>query len=101
MNNLKDLNEPMTEYITVQKRDYDCMQMEILFLRNEATINTLIEKVKKEEGIIFYIKDLYPREGIGFITCKSLEERTNKFIEFFNKYEKLPRFIKWLINKIS
>lgn len=99
-NQLRSLNEPIKEFITIEKKVYDCMQMELLFLRNETSVEMLLEKVKKEEGFIFFFKFLHPKGDVGFITSKNLEERINKFIEFFNKYEKLPNFIKYLINKL-
>lgn len=98
-NQLRDLNEPVIEYITIDRRNYDIMQLELNFLKNGETVDAIIKKVENKEGIIFFYNDLYPRTDIGFITSKSLEGRLNKFIELHNKFEKLPKFIKWLITK--
>jgi hypothetical protein len=96
---LKDIEISTKEYITVERRIYDSMKLELHMLRDIDPLDTLIEKVKNKDGIVFFYKDLLPKFQVGFITHENMKKRLSVFIELSNRFEKLPKIIKYLIKK--
>ena len=96
----RGLNEQAKEYITIERKMNDILQNELHYLRESETMDNFVKRIKNKEGFVFFTKGFYPKDAMGFVTSRDLEDRLNKFIEFHNKFEKLPKFIKYIINKL-
>lgn len=87
------------EYITIEKRIYDSMKFRLHnFERTDKPIEDLLTRVRKEEGFIIFKSSL--KDHIGFISTESLKDRLVELNNLTNNYERLPRFLLYIVDKI-
>jgi len=90
-------NNDDKEYITIERCQYDSMKYKLYALEQLNSNKALIERLKSEEGMI--IIDNGITNMVGFVTSDRLAKEFQECMDIKKKYEKVPKFVKWLINK--
>ena len=85
------------EYITIERCVYDSMKYRLYNFENPK--EDIFEKIKNYEGVCMF-KSTIGGYLVGFSTIERFREELDKYIKLQSKYEKLPKFVKYLINKL-